>query len=128
MFRTNHFWAPFAISVFGSLLVGGSGLNALEDVETFVDPDVIRSCVNQLLYKHTFPDGSPAGDRTIIDPASASLACRGVTSKDEADLVRQCINGLLYTETFTNGNPAGDRTIIDPASASRACSVCKSHT
>ena len=115
------------LTVSGVLLfISGVGdSRALEDSVRRLDPTVIRFCVNQLLFDHTFPDGTPAGKRTIIDPNSAALACRGVISKQEARTVRQCVNGLLYEETFSNGNPAGDRTILDPASAARACALCK---
>ena len=102
-----------------------SDASAIERPVQQLDPSVIRFCVNQLLYDHTFPDGTPAGDRTIIDPASASIACRGVITLEEAQSVRKCVNGLLYESTFSNGSPVGERTIIDAASAARACSLCK---
>ena len=99
--------------------------SAIERYGQQFDPSAIRFCVNQLLYDHTFPDGTPAGDRTIIDPASATIACRGVITVEEAQSVRKCVNGLLYESTFSNGNPVGERTIIDAGSAARACSLCK---
>ena len=109
-------------------LLSGTALHASGQQKPevpFLDPNIIRICVNQLLYEHTFNDGTPAGERTIIDPNAASLACRGVKFEEDVLAVRQCVNGLLYTMTFSNGNPAGERTILDPTSAARACTFCK---
>ena len=88
-----------------------------------LDPDLIKFCVNQLLFEDTFPNGRPVGDRTIIDPQSAARACQGVTDKRQALDVKRCMNGLLFDRTFSDGDPVGERTIIDPASASEACQV-----
>ena len=88
------------------------------------DPQVIKFCVNQLLYEDTFPNGNPVGDRTILDPASAARACKGVSSKDEAIEVKRCVNGLLYESVFRDGSPSGERTIFDPSSAAQACQIC----
>ena len=49
-----------------------------------LDPLIIKFCVNELLYEGTFANGNPSGDRTIVDPASAARACKGVSSKEEA--------------------------------------------
>lgn len=87
------------------------------------DPLIIKFCVNQLLYEDTFSNGTPSGDRTIIDPASAANACKGVSTKNEALEIKRCVNGLLYESVFRDGSPSGDRTIFDPRSAAEACQV-----
>ncbi|NCJ07026.1 hypothetical protein GS597_11000 [Synechococcales cyanobacterium C] len=89
------------------------------------NPEVIKICVNRLLFERTFRDGTPSGNRTIIDPRSAAIACQGVSSLTEATNARLCVNRLLYTGTFSDGAPTGQRTIVDPADAARACSLCQ---
>jgi hypothetical protein len=110
----------------GSLLAIGTsvcaGAIAMESHPP--DPDIIRFCVNQLLYTQTFNDGKPSGDRTIITPNAAAIACRGIQSRTEAREVRRCVNGLLYENTFSDGTPTGARTILEPEAAARACSRC----
>ena len=88
------------------------------------NPDIIKFCVNQLLYEDTFPNGNPVGDRTIIDPASAARACKGVSAKADSIEIKRCVNGLLYKSVFNDGTPAGERTIFEPSSAAQACQYC----
>ncbi|MCM1985024.1 hypothetical protein [Lyngbya confervoides] len=110
------------------LIIGGTlgepGLVPIAAQPISVDGNLIKLCVNQLLYDHTFRDGTPAGDRTIIDPRSAAVACRGIRSRTQAESIQRCMNQLLYDRIFTDGKPAGDRTILDPSAAAEACQLC----
>jgi hypothetical protein len=112
--------------VAGSLLVIGTGVcsRAIAMESHLPDPAVIRFCVNQLLYTQTFNDGKPSGDRTIMTPNAAAIACRGIQSRPESREIRRCVNGLLYENTFSDGTPTGPRTILEPEAAAQACSRC----
>jgi hypothetical protein len=81
-----------------------------------------RICVNGLLYRSTFSDGQPIGERTDVSAQAAAQACEFVTTREEASEVRRCVNGLLYTSTFSDGQPTGQRTNVSDRAAVQACS------
>ncbi len=89
---------------------------------------VVKVCVNNLLFKNIFKDGTPAGPRTNLAPTDAAIACQGVTSLAQALSLKSCVNGLLFTNIFRDGTPAGPATNVDPRSAAIACAICPNST
>jgi hypothetical protein len=89
---------------------------------------VVKICVNNLLFKNIFKDGTPGGPRTNLAPADAAIACQGVTSLPQALSLKSCVNGLLFTNIFKDGTPAGPATNVDPRSAAIACALCPNST
>lgn len=89
---------------------------------------VVKICVNNLLFKNIFKDGTPAGPRTNLAPTDAAIACQGVTSLAQALSLKSCVNGLLFTNIFRDGTPAGPATNVDPRSAAIACAICPNST
>jgi hypothetical protein len=89
---------------------------------------VVKVCVNNLLFKNIFKDGTPAGPRTNLAPNDAAIACQGVSSLTQALSLKSCVNGLLFTNILRDGTPAGPATNVDPRSAAIACAICPNST
>jgi hypothetical protein len=85
---------------------------------------VIKVCVNGLIFRNIFADGTPGGPTTGVTQTDAAIACRGVGSLAEARQVKLCVNGLLFTSITDDGLPAGQRTDITTRNAAIACSIC----
>jgi hypothetical protein len=85
---------------------------------------VIKVCVNGLIFRNIFPDGTPGGPTTGITQTDAAIACRGVSSLAQARQIKLCVNGLLFTQVTEDGLPAGPRTDITTRNAAIACSIC----
>jgi hypothetical protein len=84
---------------------------------------VVKVCVNGLLYRDIYRDGTPSGTRTIIGQNDAAIACQGVGSLPQALTIKRCVNGLLYTQIYDDGTPAGSATGFDARNAAIACTV-----
>jgi hypothetical protein len=83
----------------------------------------IKVCVNGLLYRNIFADGTPGGPSTGITQTDAAIACRGVGSLTQARQTKLCVNGLLFTQVTEDGFPAGPSTGITSRNAAIACSI-----
>ena len=85
---------------------------------------VARVCINGLLYRHIYNDGTPNGStRNDISDSLAGQACRGVNTLQQAQAKRVCINGLLYRHIYNDGTPNGSTRNEDTTAnlAVRAC-------
>lgn len=85
---------------------------------------VIKVCVNGLMYRNIFEDGTPGGPSTGVTQADAAIACRGVRTLQQARSTKLCVNGLLFTNITADGQPAGPSTGLTTRNAAIACSAC----
>ncbi|WP_017660398.1 hypothetical protein [Baaleninema simplex] len=90
--------------------------------------DVVRRCLNGLLYTEIDYNGDPGFEtqRTIVSQSSAALACQGVRTRRQALEIRRCVLGVLYDDIDYDGSPGFNarRTEIAPEAAARACQIC----
>lgn len=90
--------------------------------------DVVRRCLNGLLYTEIDYNGDPGfeAQRTIVSQPSAALACEGVRTRRQALEIRRCVLGVLYDDIDYDGSPGFNarRTEIEPEAAARACRIC----
>jgi hypothetical protein len=110
-------------------IVIGAGLAIVLPVAQAQSPNpalVIKVCVNGLIYRNIFADGTPGGPTTGVTQTDAAIACRGVSSLAQARQVKVCVNGLLFTQVTEDGLPAGPSTGLTTRNAAIACSICQS--
>ncbi|MBP0001655.1 MAG: hypothetical protein J7641_22145 [Cyanobacteria bacterium SID2] len=90
--------------------------------------DVVRRCLNGLLYTDIDYNGDPGfnAEYTVVSQSSAALACEGVRTRSQASEIRRCVLGVLYTDINYDGSPGfnAQRTEIAPEAAARACRIC----
>jgi hypothetical protein len=127
---SSHRFLGLKHSVVGLVgVVIGAGVTIMLPVAQAQSPNpalVIKVCVNGLIYRNIFADGTPGGPTTGVTQTDAAIACRGVSSLAQARQVRICVNGLLFTQVTEDGLPAGPSTGITTRNAAIACSICQS--
>jgi len=68
------------------------GLPSPKVAQAQADPTSIRQCVNGLVYKYIFSDGTPNGNTQTGMPSDlATVACRSINSSSEAQQMRKCV-------------------------------------
>jgi hypothetical protein len=106
------------------ILFGSLGVMPLAHAELPNPALVIKVCVNGLIFRNIFEDGTPGGPTTGVSQTDAAIACRGVRTLQQARSTKLCVNGLLFTNITPDGMPAGPSTGLSTRNAAIACSNC----